>query len=119
MEHCMIARIQNAKPVRVAKTGAKIAAVVAMGLFALSGSASSQSITPNSVNPVQHFLDCFGAMISNPAAHAADCSPGHDAFVSGSTGFAAGSECRTLTLQLGNEVQGDNVDESCLPNDDD
>lgn len=79
--------IGNTEPTRVVRTGARFAAVLALGLFALSGPAASQSITPQNVNPGQHFLDCFGAMIHDSTAHAADCDPGHTVFVSGSTGY--------------------------------
>jgi hypothetical protein len=62
----------------VARTLAAATAVIGMGLLGSSGPASSQTVTPGSTDQVQHFLDCFGVMISDPDAHAANCSPGHE-----------------------------------------
>ena len=58
------------------RTAGLAATVVAAGFLGLSGAASSQSVTPEDVDHVQHFLDCFGVMITDPAAHAAFCQPG-------------------------------------------
>jgi hypothetical protein len=89
---------------RMVRSGSGIAAVVALGLFAWSGPASSQNVTPpsgstpvtpQSVNGVQHFLDCFGVLITDSAAHAANCDPGHDVFVSGSTGSTSVDRCKS------------------------
>jgi hypothetical protein len=62
----------------VARTLATTTAVIGIGLFGFSGSASSQTVTPGSTDQVQHFLDCFGVMINDPQVHAAECSPGHE-----------------------------------------
>jgi len=54
------------------------AATAAGGLLILSGSASSQTITPQSVDPVQHFIDCAGVLISAPEIHAKYCMPSNN-----------------------------------------
>jgi len=47
---------------------------------------------------VQHFIECANWLLTDPAKHAQFCSPGHDVFVSGSTGFAAPERrCEALT----------------------
>ena len=50
--------------------------------------ASAPSITES----LQHFIDCAGWLVSDSAKHAQNCDPGHDFFVSGSSGFAADPE---------------------------
>ncbi|MBN9317823.1 MAG: hypothetical protein J0I99_18955 [Devosia sp.] len=52
-----------------------LATISAGGLLLLSGSASSQTITPQSVDPMQHFIDCAGVLISAPSIHAKYCMP--------------------------------------------
>ena len=52
-----------------------IATIVAGGLLLLATSASSQSVTPQSVDPWQHFIDCAGVLITAPDVHAANCLP--------------------------------------------
>lgn len=52
-----------------------IATIVAGGLLLLAPGASSQSVTPQSVDPLQHFIDCAGVLISAPDVHAANCLP--------------------------------------------
>jgi hypothetical protein len=108
----------RSKSSRLALNAARIATIFGLGLFALSGPASSEGITPNTVSPVQHFLDCFGALITDPVAHAASCVPGHDVFVSGSTGYGT-APCRLPQSTQGLEVTGDSFDDSCGPTDDD
>src|SRR5690348_4997665 len=58
--------------------------------------ASSVQAAPaqSAADALQHFIDCAGWLISDPAQHAANCDPGHDVFVSGSTGFATDPEAR-------------------------
>jgi hypothetical protein len=47
-------------------------------MLSLSGTAGTQAaITPASSDGVKHFLDCFGALFSNPPEHTANCSPGN------------------------------------------
>lgn len=52
-----------------------LATIAAGGLLILSGAANSQSVTPQSVDPVQHFIDCAGVLITAPEVHAANCMP--------------------------------------------
>lgn len=52
-----------------------IATIVAGGLLLLAPGASSQSVTPQSVDPWQHFIDCAGVLITAPDVHAANCLP--------------------------------------------
>lgn len=42
----------------------------------LSTGAQANSITPDSINPWFHILDCWDAMLHDPGAHQASCSPG-------------------------------------------
>jgi len=52
-----------------------IATLAAGGLLLLAPSASSQTVTPQSVDPLQHFIDCAGVLITAPDIHAANCLP--------------------------------------------
>jgi hypothetical protein len=68
------------------------AAAAVASVIGVSSSAMADSpITPDSVNHWQHIMDCAKALLSDPAAHAQYCAPGHDVFVSSSTGFATAS----------------------------
>ena len=64
------------------------AAAVASVIGVSSSAMGATTITPASTNEWQHIMDCAKALLSDPAAHAQYCAPGHDNFVSGSTGFA-------------------------------
>ena len=64
-----------------------VAAVIGVSSSALSDT----TITPDNVNHWQHLIDCAKALLSDPAAHAKYCGPGHDVFVSGSTGSGSPS----------------------------
>jgi hypothetical protein len=78
-----------------------IATLVAGGLVLLAPSASSQTVTPQSVDPLQHFIDCAGVLITAPDIHAANCLPSNVAPETRALG-AAGSggggpvDCRVL-----------------------
>ncbi len=52
-----------------------IATLAAGALLLLAPSASSQTVTPQSVDPLQHFIDCAGVLITAPDIHAANCLP--------------------------------------------
>jgi len=56
-----------------AMAGAVVA--IAMGLSSIA-SVQAAAITPDSVNPWQHIVDCWGAMVGGDPAHATYCSPG-------------------------------------------
>lgn len=52
-----------------------VATLAAGALLLLAPSASSQTVTPQSVDPLQHFIDCAGVLITAPDIHAANCLP--------------------------------------------
>lgn len=54
---------------------AGLSAVIIAGGALLASVASSQSVTPQSVDPWQHFVDCAGVLISAPDVHAEFCLP--------------------------------------------
>jgi hypothetical protein len=112
----MFERSVRNRRIQIALTGARVAGILALGTLALSGSASSQTITPQNVNPGQHFLDCLGVLFNSPV-HAANCDPGHTVFVSGSTGSGpAGSPSDDTSDGDGNGggcTDDDDVDNTC------
>lgn len=59
---------------RIGLVGLAAAAVTA-GVIGFGGAATSQTVTPDSVDHVQHFLDCLGVLITDPDIHAAYCTP--------------------------------------------
>ena len=61
---------------RIAGYAGAGALAVAMSLALGGSAANSQTVTPQSVDPVQHFFDCLGVLITDGEAHAAYCSPG-------------------------------------------
>jgi len=54
----------------------------------MAASPVQAATTTSATDALQHFIECAGWLISDPAKHAQYCSPGHDVFVSGSTGFS-------------------------------
>jgi len=54
--------------------------------------ASAQTVTPASVNGWEHFVDCFGVMLHDSSAHAANCDPGQAGPNSSLTSFSGGAE---------------------------
>ena len=86
------------------RVAAKLAAIVGLGMLALSGPATSQTVTPQSVDPVQHFLDCFGVLVSDPDVHAAQCGPGHEFFLPGPS---SGTPCQPLADDAFDDVYDD------------
>lgn len=67
--------------------------------FRLAGAASILTMTslmaaspiqaassPSIIDSIQHFVDCAGWLITDPARHAQECSPGHVVTVSGGHG---------------------------------
>jgi len=84
-----------------------------------SAFASSMLLVPapaqatTTAEAVQHFIECANWLVSDPAKHAQYCSPGHDVFVSGSTGFASQPEeihCSSLVTP---EVQCLTLSDCC------
>ena len=53
--------------------GISLGAVMGMSGFS---AAEAAGVTPPSANGLQHFFDCFGAMVHDGAAHQQHCSPG-------------------------------------------
>jgi hypothetical protein len=54
------------------------------GLMAASPARAATSTS--APDAFQHFIECAGWLISDSAKHAQYCDPGHEVFVSGSTG---------------------------------
>jgi hypothetical protein len=65
---------RSAKIVRTARILCALGLGVSAAAFGFSG-AYAETVTPPQVSQAQHFLDCFGVMITDPAVHAAECSP--------------------------------------------
>jgi hypothetical protein len=86
--------------VSVLKT-ALVAGVFAGSMLALS----SPTQAATTAETMQHFIECANWMITDPAKHAQFCSPGHDVFVSGSTGYAAPEDNRCTTLFITQELE--------------
>lgn len=52
-----------------------LAAIPVAGLLFFGSTASSQAFTPEVAKQIDHFVECFGWMITAPAMHSANCSP--------------------------------------------
>ncbi len=76
-----------------------IATIVAGGLLLLAPAASSQSVTPQSVDPWQHFIDCAGVLITAPDVHAANCLPSNAGLETKSLG-ASGDDDSKCPVRL-------------------
>lgn len=79
-----------------------LAAIPVAGLLFLGSTVSSQAFTPDVIEQIDHFVDCFGWMITDPEMHNAKCSPAnyiwpHDP-VSGS-----GDGAKPVIVPPGNE----------------
>ena len=53
-----------------------LAAVPVAAVLFLGGTVATQAFTPNVAAQVDHFVECFGWMIVDPAMHESECSPG-------------------------------------------
>lgn len=93
-----------------------IAALAAGGLLLLAPSASSQTVTPQSVDPLQHFIDCAGVLITAPDIHAANCLPNNIGPEMKSLGSSNGSgnPCRIIKVE---PTQFDGYDDDCYDDD--
>ena len=92
----------------------RLAAGVSLGLLmAASGYAQAGEITPSGANGVQHFFDCFGAMLHDGQAHQQYCSPGNAAGPGNSSlgSFSGGAEpaCGYDTTMLDHPLAGIDV----------
>ena len=72
---------------KVLKT-ALVASAFAASMLAIASPAYAGKYS-NPAAAMKHYIECANWLVSNPAKHAQFCDPGHDVFVSGSTGFAA------------------------------
>ena len=53
-----------------------LVAIPIAALLFLGGTVATQAFTPDVAEQVDHFVECFGWMIVDPAMHEAECSPG-------------------------------------------
>jgi len=63
-------------------------AASALTLSGLMAASPVHAATASTTDALQHFVECAGWLINDPAKHAQYCDPGHDVFVSGSTGYS-------------------------------
>jgi hypothetical protein len=87
-----------------------IATLAAGGLLLLAPSASSQTVTPQSVDPVQHFIDCAGVLITAPDIHAANCLPSNVAPETKALGAAGSGNYDPCAVRI-KEIQLDGDDD--------
>jgi hypothetical protein len=66
-------RNHNLRSSRFRRTALECAAALAL---VVSSTAAAQAFTPEVGLQVRHFIECFGFMITDPAMHQAECSPG-------------------------------------------
>lgn len=53
-----------------------LAVIPVSGLLVLGSTATSQAFfTPDVIEQIDHFVECFGWMITDPELHQANCSP--------------------------------------------
>jgi hypothetical protein len=73
-----------------ASTASKLAGAASiLTLTTLMAANPAQAASATGVETLQHFIDCAGWLINDPAKHAQNCDPGHTFFVSGSVGSGA------------------------------
>lgn len=53
-----------------------LAAIPVSALLFLGGTVASRAFTPNVAEEFDHFVECFGWMITDPDMHNAECAPG-------------------------------------------
>lgn len=53
-----------------------LVAIPVAALLLLGGTVATQAFDPAVAGQVDHFVECFGWMIVDPAMHEAECSPG-------------------------------------------
>jgi hypothetical protein len=87
-----------------------IATLAAGGLLLLASSANSQTVTPQSVDPLQHFIDCAGVLITAPDIHAANCLPSNVAPETKALGAAGSGNYDPCPVRV-KEIQLDGYDE--------
>lgn len=94
-----------------------IATIVAGGLLLLAPGASSQSVTPQSVDPLQHFIDCAGVLITAPDVHAANCLPSNIGPESKSLGSSNGSGSPPCRISIAPSQFDGYEDDDCYEDD--
>ncbi len=79
--------------IAAAGTAATILAALPAMAATTTSTSSSSPVTPESVDPVKHTLECLKLLFTDPAAHAEYCGPGHTVFVNSSTGYSPPYSC--------------------------
>jgi hypothetical protein len=72
---------------------ALVASAFAASMLAVSTPAEAGKYS-NFTDALKHYTECATWLVSDPAKHAQFCDPGHDVFVSGSTGSTSVPEER-------------------------
>ncbi len=67
---------------RLAGTASVLTLTSLMAASPVHAAATSASIT----DTMQHFIECAGWLITDPAKHAKECDPGHTVFANGTGG---------------------------------
>ena len=82
---------------RTLRSHGMVAGLSLGAMMGLSGFSAAQAagVTPPSVNGLQHFFDCFGAMVHDGAAHQQYCSPGSAVPSNSSLGSFSGGAALT------------------------
>jgi hypothetical protein len=76
---------------------AVVAGMMAAGSLAVASPAMAGKYSDPTV-AMKHYIECANWLVSDPAKHAKFCDPGHDVFVSGSTGATSINECELRYL---------------------
>lgn len=71
----------------------KTLALVACASVLMVAVTPAQALDASVGSQLSHFEQCLVWMVTDPAKHAQFCSPGHDVFVSSSTGFTKDKPC--------------------------
>lgn len=81
---------------------------VAVALVVVVGStAASHAITPRVAGQVNHFLECFGLMVTDPVAHSQNCGPGVPASYESPSNNGASSPEVTTTADATTTITSD------------
>jgi len=89
---------------RYTSTTARLAGAASiLTLTSFLAASPVHAATTTTADALQHFIDCANWLVSDPAKHAANCNPGHDVFLSGSTGYSSTDpECAFYHAQYQN-----------------
>jgi len=72
---------------------ALVAGAFAASMLAASTPAQAGKYS-NVSDAMKHYVECANWLVSDPAKHAQFCDPGHDVFLSSSTGYSTTPPCR-------------------------